>query len=193
MTTDTAAIAADRVLELVLHIPPSKEAAAHHPKQQAQRVSRAAARRASMMAGSMSLPPGVLGWITLIPELLAVWKVQAQMVSDIAAIFGRSHQLGREQMLYCLFRHVAAQLFRDVVVRVGERVIVQQATMKLLQSLAQQVGIRLTQAMLSKGAARFVPLVGAAGVAAYAYYDTVQVAKTAIELFEREQTIEVIG
>lgn len=196
MTPDpatTAAIAADRVLELVLHIPASKEAVAQHPRQQAHKVSRAAARRASVTAGSLSLPPGVLGWITLIPELLAVWKVQAQMVSDIAAVYGRSHQLGREQMLYCLFRHVAAQLFRDVVVRVGERVVVQQATLKLLQSLAQQLGIRVTQAMLSKGAARFVPLIGAAGVAAYAYYDTLQVAKTAVELFEREQTIEVLG
>lgn len=188
-----AAAAADRILQLVLHIPPSKEATARKPKQRAEAVARAAARRASVRAGSLSLPVGVLGWITLIPELLSVWKVQAQMVSDIAAVYGRSHQLGREQMLYCLFRHVAAHLFRDMVVRVGERVMVQQATVKLLQSLAQQLGIRVARAMLGKSAARFVPLLGAAGVAAYAYYDTLQVARTAVELFEREQTIETVG
>jgi len=185
-----ATVVADRVLALVLHIPSSEETTAHHPAQRVHTVARTAARRASVTAGSLSLPPGFLGWMTLIPELLAVWQVQAQMVSDIAAVYGRSHQLGKEQMLYCLFRHVAAQLFRDIVVRVGERVVVQQATMKLLQNVAQQLGIRVTQAVLGKSVGRFIPLAGAVGVAAYAYFDTLQVAKTAVALFEHEQTLE---
>ena len=33
---------------------------------------------------------------------------------------------------------------------------------------------------------RWLPVVGAMGVGAYAYYDTRQVAKTAVALFERE-------
>ncbi|MEY3124171.1 MAG: hypothetical protein RLZZ573_691, partial [Pseudomonadota bacterium] len=93
-------------------------------------------------------------------------------------------------MLYCLFKHVAAQLFRDVVVRVGERVVVQQTTVKVLQTLAQQLGIRVAQMALHKGVARFVPLAGAVGVGAYAYFDTLQVAKTAVELFEREMVVD---
>jgi hypothetical protein len=35
-------------------------------------------------------------------------------------------------------------------------------------------------------------VVGALGVAAYAYYDTAQVAKAAIELFERDIEIEPV-
>ena len=30
-------------------------------------------------------------------------------------------------MVYCLFKHVSAQLFRDLVVRVGERVVMRAA------------------------------------------------------------------
>jgi hypothetical protein len=119
-----------------------------------------------------------------------VWKLQAQMVSDIASVYGKSKTLGREQMLYCLFRHMSAQVFRDVVVRVGERFVVKQATLKVLQALAQQLGLQVSKTVISKGASRFVPLVGAVGAGAYAYFDTLQVAKTAVELFERETVVD---
>ena len=178
------------IFDLVLRVPTSTESALQNPVARAHQVSRAAARKASLISGSMALPPGFLGWITVLPELYGVWKMQAQMVSDIASIYGKQRTLGREQMLYCLFKHVSAQLFRDVVVRVGERVVVREASIKVLQSMAQQVGVKVTQAVLSKSISRFVPLIGAVGVGAYAYFDTLQVAKNAVELFERDLIIE---
>jgi hypothetical protein len=180
----------DAIFDLVLRVPPSDEQTLDLPAQRAHAISRSAARTASLIASSLSLPPGFLGWLTVLPELVGVWKLQAQMVSDIAKVYGKQKTLGREQMLYCLFKHVSAQLFRDVVVRVGERVVVQQTSLKILQSLAQQLGVKLTKTVISKSAARFVPLLGAVSVGAYAYFDTLQVAKTAVELFERDIIID---
>ncbi len=181
----------DTVLGLVLQVPPSQETPLpDHPAQRAQSIARSAARKASLVAGSLSLPPGVLGWLTVLPELLGVWKLQAQMVSDIAAVYGKHPALGREQMLYCLFKHVSAQLFRDVVVRMGERVLVRRASLPLLQSLVQTLAPRVGQFILHRGAARFVPLLGAVGVGAYAYMDTLQVAKTTVDLFERDIVVD---
>ena len=180
----------DAIFDLVLRVPPSHEQTLDLPAQRAHAISRTAARNASLIAGSLSLPPGFLGWLTVLPELVGVWKLQAQMVSDIASVYGKQKTLGREQMLYCLFKHVSAQLFRDVVVRVGERVVVQQTSLKILQSLAQQLGVQLTKTVISKGAARFVPLLGAVSVGAYAYFDTLQVAKTAVALFEQDIIID---
>lgn len=178
------------IFDLVLHVPTSTESTLQNPVGRAHQVSRAAARNASLISGSMALPPGFLGWLTVLPELYGVWKLQAQMVSDIATIYGKQSTLGREQMLYCLFKHVSAQLFRDVVVRVGQRVVVREASAKVLQSIVQQVGVKVSQAVLGKSLSRFVPLIGAVGVGAYAYFDTLQVAKNAVELFERELIIE---
>ncbi|MBI2750289.1 MAG: hypothetical protein HYX43_13390 [Burkholderiales bacterium] len=178
------------VLALVLQVPDSAEPVGEHPAQRAQAIAQAAARNASLLSGSLALPPGILGWFTVLPELVGVWKVQAQMVADIAAVYGQRHTLGREQMLYCLFKHVSAQLLRDVVVRVGERMVVRQTSLKVLQGLAQQIGVQVSKAMLGKSAARFVPLLGAVGVGAYAYFDTLQVAKNAVELFERATVID---
>lgn len=178
------------IFDLVLSVPTSTESALQNPVARAKAISRIAARNASVLSGSMALPPGFLGWLTVLPELYGVWKLQAQMVSDIASIYGKQSTLGREQMLYCLFKHVSAQLFRDVVVRVGERVVVREASLKVLQSIAQQVGVKVTQAVLGKSISRFVPFIGAVGVGAYAYFDTLQVAKNAVELFERDLIIE---
>lgn len=180
----------DAILNLVLTAPSSAEAAVDNPQVRSHAIARAAARKASMLAGTMSLPPGILGWMTVLPELIGVWKLQAQMVADIAAVYGQKHNVSREQMLYCLFKHISAQLFRDLAVRVGERMVIQQLSGKVLQALAQQLGAKVSQAILNKGAARLVPIVGALGVGAYAYYDTVQVAKNAESLFRDHTTIE---
>jgi hypothetical protein len=184
---------ADAVFQLVLQVPASTEAVRAHPAERAHAIARKAARTASVVSGSLSLPPGVLGWLTVLPELVGVWKLQVQMVSDIASVYGKSKTLGREQMLYCLFKHMSAQVFRDVVVRVGERFVVKRASIKVSQALAQQLGAKVAKTVISKGASRFVPLVGAVGAGAYAYFDTLQVAKTAVELFERETVVDAEG
>jgi hypothetical protein len=181
----------DVILDLVLRVPASSEHEVEQAEVRARAIGRAAARQASLMAGSLALPPGFLGWMTILPELVGVWKRQAQMVSDIAAVFGKSADLGREQMIYCLFKHVSAQLFRDVVVRVGERYVIQVASMGFMRSAAQTLGIKVTQKIIGKGASRLVPLIGAVGVGAYAYFDTSQVAKTAIDLFSRDMVLDV--
>jgi hypothetical protein len=122
--------------------------------------------------------------------LIAIWKIQAQMVSDIAAAYGRHATLGREQMMWCLFRHTAAQAFRDLVVRMGDRLVFRRMSYGVAQRVAKQVGVKLTQRTLSKGVSRWLPVIGALGVGAYAYYDTGQVAGTAIDMFEGEVTLE---
>lgn len=181
----------EAILGLVLRVPASDENEVAQPEVRARTLGRTAARQASLMSASLALPPGILGWLTILPELLGVWKLQAQMVADIAAVYGKSAYLGREQMLYCLFKHVSAQLFRDVVVRVGERYLIQRASLSFIQSATQTLGVKVTQKIVGKSVSRLMPLVGAVGVGAYAYFDTAQVAKTTIELFTRDIIIDI--
>ena len=176
---------AEVLLEVIGRVPDSTEVESGDPKAAARRLARKVAQRAAITSGSLALPPGVLGWLTILPELIAVWKLQSQMVADIAALYGISAQPTREQMVYCLFRHTAAQAVRDLAVRMGQRVLIQQVSVNVLQNVARQIGVRLTQHAIGKGVARWVPLVGAVGVGAYAYYDTMQVAFTATQLFQK--------
>jgi hypothetical protein len=183
---------AEAILSLIGHIPETDEHQSRNPAKRAKSAANAAATKAALAAGTLALPPGPLGWLTVLPELIAVWKIQAQMVADIAALYGRTATLTREQMLYCLFRHMAAQTVRDVVVRVGERFLVRRLSGRTLQSAAQKVGLRISQRAIGKGFSRWLPVVGALGVATYAFIDTGQVAAAAIELFERDIEVEAV-
>jgi hypothetical protein len=72
---------------------------------------------------------------------------------------------------------------RDLAVRAGERLIVQRASLGVMQRAAERIGVKVTERVAGAALARWVPLVGALGVGAYAYYDTAQVGRTAIEVF----------
>ncbi|AND70007.1 hypothetical protein ATSB10_25530 [Dyella thiooxydans] len=171
------------LLDFVSRIPAAGVGPSADPLADARALGQRAARRAAVTAGSLALPPGPLGWMTVLPELIAIWRIQAQMVSDIAASFGKQASLGREQMLWCLFRHTAAQAFRDLVVRMGDRLLFRRVTYTVVERIAKQVGVKVGQRAVGAGVSRWLPVVGAVGVGAYAYYDTRQVAATAIALF----------
>ena len=151
---------------------------------EAERVARDAAQKAAVISGSLALPPGPLGMLTVLPDLYLIWKVQRQMVADIFALHGREAELTRTHMLYCLFRHMASQVARDIVVRAGQRAVVQQLSAGAIAGLLKTVGVSVTQRIAGTAASRWVPVVGAAAVGAYAYWDTQQVAKTARRLLE---------
>ena len=178
---------AQAILDVLGDIPKTSKRESVSPEPAAREVANAAAAKAALFSGGLALPPGPFGWLTVLPDLIGIWRLQSQMVADIAALYGKTGDLGREQMLYCLFRHAAAQAVRDMAVRVGNRMVVNQMTVRALQSVAERVGVKLTQRSVGAAAARWIPIVGAVGVGAYAYYDTAQVARTAIELFRGEE------
>jgi hypothetical protein len=175
---------AQTVLDILGDIPKTKQKRSSSAEDRAREIANAAASKAALLAGAFALPPGPWGWITMIPDLVAIWKLQAQMVADIAGVYGKWPTLTREQMLYCLFRHAAAQAVRDIVVRVGDRFLVRRATLRAVQRAAERVAVKVSQRAVGTAISRFIPIVGAVGVGAYAYYDTAQVAKSAMELFQ---------
>jgi len=124
--------------------------------------------------------------ITILPDLYAIWRIQAQLVADIAAVYGKTGFLTQETMLFCLFKHAAAQAVRDLIVRAGERVLIKTPTLRASQRILEKIGAKTTQRALGRGASRWVPIVGALGVAGYAYYDTGAAGQTAMDLFSKD-------
>jgi len=177
------------ILDFASQIPGSQVHRGLHPEAKARELAHQAARKAALTAGSLALPPGPLGWLTVLPELVAIWRIQAQMVSDIAAAYGQHASLGREQMLWCLFRHTAAQAFRDLVVRMGDRLLFRRLSATLAERVARRIGVSLSRRAIGAGVSRWLPVIGAAGVGAYAWYDTRNVARTAIELFGSDSLV----
>ncbi len=152
------------------------------PDRAAKAIARRAAKRAALVSGSLAVPPGPLGFMTLLPDLYLIWHTQRQMVSDIFGVYGRSAELTRTHMLYCLFRHAASHVVRDIAVRGGQRLVIRQLSGGALRSALGAVGVSVSQRLAGNAAGRWIPLAGAAAVGAYAYWDTLQVANTAQRL-----------
>jgi hypothetical protein len=179
--------------DLTAEVPASTERTSADPSVRTRSLTLKAASEAALVSGALSLPPGPLGVLTVLPDLIAVWKIQRQLVSDIAASYGKTQQLGTETMIYCLFRHAAAQAVRDLVVRAAERLFVRRATPGMLQRLLGRIGLVVSERVAGRTVSRWLPIAGAIGIGAYAFYDTVQVGKTAQKLFHADLEVETIS
>lgn len=172
------------LFDLLTDIPESLHAQNPNPDEKVQHLIRQAAFKASTVSATLSIPAGVTGVLTSIPDIAAVWRIQAQLVSDIAATNGKVASLSREAMVWCLFRHSAASLLRDIAVRTGSRLVVQKVSVSVLQKILRKVGVKISQKLLGKIALRAIPAIGAIGNGAYTYYDTFEVGKTAATYFK---------
>lgn len=89
-------------------------------------------------------------------------------------------------MLLLPLNTLLAQVMKDIAVKVGERMLVRRATLKIMQVALQKIGIKITQRLIGKSITRWLGPLAALGVAGYAYYDTAKVAETSIEFFACE-------
>ncbi|HEX9274182.1 MAG TPA: EcsC family protein [Candidatus Binatia bacterium] len=176
-----------RILFKVIHeIPTSTEKETSEALIRSRKLISEASFKAAAISGALALPSGPFGWLTILPDLAAIWRLQAQMVANIGGAFGKKGKLTEESMIYCLFRHAAAQVVRDLVTRMGERVVVQRGSLRVAEDVLERIGIKLVHRVARGGLWRLLPAVGALAVAAYAYYDTDQVGQTAIEFFSKD-------
>ena len=172
------------LFELITDIPESLHSPTENSDEKIKKLIRQAAVKASLVSATLSVPAGVTGVLTSIPDIAAIWCIQAQLVSDIAATYGKFAMLSREAMVWCLFRHSAAQLVRDIAVRTGSRIVVQKVSFAVLETLLKKIGLKVSTKFLGRAALRAIPAIGALGNGAYSFYDTTEVGKTAAAYFK---------
>ena len=179
----------------------SESGEAKRPYDRSREITQKACIKAAAVSGGLALPVGPLAMLTVLPDLLIVWRIQAQMVADIAVAFGHKQPLTEQELATCLFKHVAGNAVREY-----ERSIPLEHEQKLSASLldlferftgsgSRDVAVRVSkqlaqiiiQRVAKRTASRIIPLAGAVVVSAYAALDTREVARTAVELFSGDK------
>jgi len=183
-------------------VPESKEPGkARRPYERAKEITQKACAKAAAVSGGLALPVGPLGMLTVLPDLVIVWRIQAQMVVDIAAAFGHKKELTQQELMACLFRHVAGTALREYERSVplehderrGKSVLdfvdhfTRSGSRDVAVRVTKQIGQAIVERVAKRAASRIVPLAGAAIVSAYAALDTKEVARTAVEMFSGEK------
>ena len=146
---------ADAIEGIIARVPTTRQRPSDEPAAAARVLARKAAARAATLSGALALPPGVIGMLTVLPDLVAIWRLQAQLVADIAGLYGKEMELTRTHMVYCLFRHAASQVVRDVAVRAGERLVIRQLSGGALRSVLSTIGLTMTQRVVGSAASRW--------------------------------------
>lgn len=180
-------------------VPKPTETRASRPLQRADAIAKRAAAKAAAISGTLSLPPGPLGLVTVLPDMILVWRIQAQMVVDIAAAFGKADHLSESDITAILFRHVSsaamADYNRNIPIDNPEppldlKEIINRMVSKrgeVINRFATEVTSAAMERLTRRLITRLVPLGGTLIVSAQAALDTGAVAKTAIEMFSGER------
>lgn len=184
---------ADALRSIVAEVPRSHEPSTQNPRKRAQHLADIASWKAAGVSGSLAIVPGPLGILSIVPALIEIWRIQRQLVSDIAACYGQTPSLTPTVMLYCLFRHGSATIFKETVVQVGGRLLVREASLRAFQKIVEKLSINVTQRLIGQFISRWLPLLGSAAIGAYTWRDTRKVAANAIDTFEKEIEAEVLS
>ncbi|MGE8721081.1 hypothetical protein ACO2KH_08520 [Leptospira terpstrae] len=151
-----------------------------------QELVQNASFKSGLVSATCSLPPGPLGILSILPELLFVYRIQGHLILDIAALYGKEVQVTKELLLYCLFKHGGAQVFRKIIEESSLKILIRPTTVRVFQTMLEKLGILISKSIIRKQFARWIPIGGAVLTGTFAYYDTKRVGKTAMDLFSKE-------
>lgn len=155
-----------------------------------EEMTREASWKAFTISTAAAIPPGPFGWATILPELLAVTKVQMNLVYRIAAYYGKSTKMNRTLVMLVFSHALGISVGQEVVRRVGSKVMVRSLGPKLLRPMAQRVGVKIGMRLTQKAVARWIPFVLAPIFGAFSKSMTTDIGNEAQRLFAQEIEVD---
>jgi len=120
----------------------------------------------------------------VLPDLYLIWQAQRQLVADIFALYGAAPSCRAPTCCIACSATLQATCCAMSRCARGSDSSCDKLSSRGLASAAGRVGSAVSRRLLGRAASRWIPIAGAAAVSAYAYWDTLQVARTARRLLE---------
>lgn len=137
-----------------------------------------------------ALPPGPIGWATIVPELIAVTKIQMNLIYSIAAHHGKQGKLNSTLVVLIFANEAGLAVGRQLVKKAGTKVIVRALGSKAVRPIAQKVAARIGARITQKAVGRWIPFVLAPVFGAFSKSMTTNIGREADKLLG--QDIELI-
>lgn len=136
---------------------------------------------AAISAGA-NLIPGPFGMAAAIPEIILIIRNQIAMIYDIGMAYNQQPVLHRE-LLAGIFISAAGISGATLLTMHGGKVLVKRASLQVFQKVISLLAGKVTQQLLKSMITKWLPVVGAAAMAAWSNYSTHQIGKQAIPIF----------
>lgn len=147
------------------------------------------ARNNSMLSGGASLIPGPWGMVAVIPELVVVTRNQITMIHEIGMAYGKGKIITKE-LLAGIFLSALGSGAGALLVLHGSKVLVKRASLRAFQKVIVLLAGKITQQALKSTISKWLPVVGAAAMAAWSAHLTHQIGKKATEIFSKDIVFE---
>jgi uncharacterized tellurite resistance protein B-like protein len=141
------------------------------------------------ISGGFNLVPGPWGLVGIIPELTLIFRNQLMLIYDVGMAHGKSEVLTKELLAGVLldaFGIGAGSLF----VMQGSKLIVKRVSLRVFQRIVALLAGRVTQQALKSALSKWVPVLGAAAMAAWVHYMTKKVGRKAAEVLSQDVSVD---
>lgn len=139
----------------------------------------------AMIAGAAGLVPGPWGMLAAAPEIIAVIRNQTTMIFDLCIAFGQHRHVRPELVIGILMSSMGSGGTSLIAVQ-GGKLLVKRASLRVMQKVVAMLGGKVTQQLLKSMVGKWLPVVGAAAMAAWARYTTKKLGEQASELLTKE-------
>ena len=136
------------------------------------------------ISGTVGLVPGPWGMAAALPEIILIMKQQMKMIYDIGKSYG--HDKISSELLLLVTVSGAGIGAGTLLVMHGQKIMAKRVGQRALQKLITILGGKITQQAAKAAAAKWLPVAGAVGMAAWSKYSTKKAADRAIDIFSKE-------
>ncbi len=136
------------------------------------------------ISGGIGLISGPWGMAAAVPEIALVLRKQIAMIYDLGMAYGKGHVLSRELLAGVMLSALGAGGGTLLTMHAG-KILVKRASLRVMQRAVALMAGKVTQQLIKSMVGKWLPVVGAAAMAAWSRYTTHRVGKKAIEIFEK--------
>jgi ABC-type Fe3+-siderophore transport system permease subunit len=139
------------------------------------------ANQNAVIAGAANLIPGPWGMLATIPEMVAVIRNQIQMIYDLGVAHGKEANLSSD-LLLGIFSTVLGGGAIGLVTVKGSQLLLKRASVQVLQKIIFWLGGSISQKLLRRFVAKWLPILGVAAMVLWSRQSTIEMGEKASKM-----------
>lgn len=142
------------------------------------------ANKNAIISGGTNIVP-FLNILTSVPETLMIIRNQLSMIYDISVVLNKSHHMNKELMTY-IFSSAEGKGLLSMVSHSNDKLTIRKVSLNVFEAIVGRLSVRITQNLLKKTLAKFIPMAGAVVMAGWSRMTTAEIGKKASEILSKD-------
>jgi hypothetical protein len=155
-----------------------------------RKMIRKASRVAFLMSTGAGIPTGPVGLATIIPEVVALTKLQINLIFKVAKFHQQEAKVNKTIILTVLGVAMGVVLKHALINKVGARIIVRSLSAEGAKRITREIGEKFAIGLLKRGIGRWIPLMLAPVFGYLSLSMTRKVGREAELLFSHELEVD---